>query len=387
MPRRVKLISISGEVIDLEKFIEKFDYYFPIVACRFREVTLQRRVSMDPNDFAEFIFNRLYQRAEFSIANTINNSENQILDALGIDVVTCSTRSSSIIFKNSRNAYRIKNEDLNSLIASIKKNISYSKSNLDMCFGIELEFIADYTCRHAFNAAMEQRFKKERYLDYGGYNKNNGSKWVLGRDCSVHSRLAHQSGFELTSPILHFNEHDLNELQFVLNLIKDVFHGTVNKSCGTHIHISFNNPTSVTELFCKHIARSYARNEKALFDRLVPPGRREDKSRWCKHTSVIHYRRSRYQKLNFTNAILETKNLHLEFRQLDGTLDYNKIVSWLKLQRLFIEIAVKSYNESHTEVSDCISDVVKMPIEEVVCSREFSSDEIETLLKESKLIS
>ena len=386
MPRQTKHISISGEIVDIDKFSENFDRYFPMVVDRFRVTTLERSAIMPRSDFIALIFNRLYKKADFSVLNTVNTAENQILQALDIDIITHNVKSSKIIFKSSNNVYRIKNETLDDLIHAIKKGVSYSKSKLDLRFGIELEFVADRDCKYSFNEAMRSLLK-DRYIDRGIYNKNNGEMWILGCDCSIKYRSSSQSGYELTSPIFHFNEHDLNELKTVLDLIKNVFHGKVNSSCGTHVHISFDVPTYVTALFCKHIARSYARNEKSLFDKLVPKSRREDNSRWCRHTSVIYYRRSRYQKLNFINTELNTTNLHLEFRQLNGTLDYDKIVSWLKLQKLFVEIAVKSYNESHTELSDCISDVVKMPIEDVVCSNEFSSNEIESLLKESKYIS
>jgi len=382
-------ILICSKIVTLENFIENFNTYFPMVVNRFRPSTLSHRSDMGDVDFAKFIFNKLYSKPDFSVSlNETRSAENKILEDIGIDVISYSSNKSKIIFNESKNMYTINSADLDSLISSIKKSIKYVKKDLHVAFGIELEFIAMHGCRQAFNAAMHEKFN-DKYVDLCRYNHNDGNRWILGKDISIHNRMRGYSGYELTSPILHFNEHDLNELESVIKLIKDVFHGTVNNSCGTHIHMSFNCGMPITEHLCKHFARSYARNESTLFDKLVPKSRREDNSRWCRHTSVIHYRSSRYRKLNFSNVNYYNQNteLHLEFRQLNGTLDFDKIKSWIKLQKLFVQIALNSYNESHTELRDCIRDVVKMPIEEVVCAHELTEDEVESLLKESKLIS
>ena len=387
--RSDKQIVICGEPVKINQFIEDFDKYFPIIKSSFQNKTLDKQNEMTPIDFKVLLFDRLYKKPEYSISVLDNvNPDDEMVNNLGFNVIIHKSNSSRIIFKESNNVYNIKTNDLNNIIESLKKELKYNKEDLNIGFGVELEFIADYNCRRQFNNAMKTLLN-DKYEDLDRYNHNSGNKWILGRDVSVRSRSRGYSGFELTSPILHWNEKDLNELKQVITLIKNIFKGEINKTCGTHIHMSFKCDQLITEHFCKHFARSYARNEKSLFDRLVPLSRREDRCRWCRHTSVIYFNRSRYQKLNFNNVNLYNfgNELHLEFRQLDGTLDYERILAWIKLQRLFMMTAYKSYNKEHTELKDCIHDVVNMSVEDIICSHEFTNNEIELLMKSSKLIS
>jgi hypothetical protein len=387
--RSNKQIVICGKPVKINQFIEDFDKYFPIIKSSFHNKTLDKQNEMTPIDFKVLLFDRLYKKPEYSISVLDNvNPDDEMLTNLGFNVIIHKSNSSRIIFKESNNVYNIKTSDLNNIIESLKKELKYNKEDLNIGFGVELEFIADRNCKRSFNNAMKALLN-DKYEDLDRYNHNSGNKWVLGRDMSVRSRMRGYSGFELTSRILHYNEEDLNELKQVITLIKNIFNGEVNKTCGTHIHMSFKCDQLITEHFCKHFARSYARNEKNLFDRLVPLSRREDQCRWCRHTSVIYYNRSRYQKLNFNNVNLYNNDneLHLEFRQLDGTLDYERILAWIKLQRLFMMTAYKSYNKEHTELKDCIHDVINMSVEDVICSHEFTNNEIESLMKSSKLIS
>lgn len=386
-----KQIVICGKPVKINQFIENFDEYFPIIKSSFQNKTLNKQNEMTPIDFKILLFDRLYKKPEYSISVLDNvNPDDEILDNIGFNIITHKLNSSRIIFKESNNVYNIKTNDLNNIIESLKKELKYNKEDINIGFGVELEFIANKDCKRAFNNAMKALLN-DKYEDLDRYNHNSGNKWILGRDVSVRSRERSYSGFELTSRILQYNEKDLNELKQVIKIIEDVFDGKVNRTCGTHIHMSFKCNQQITEHFCKHFARSYARNEKNLFDRLVPLSRREDRSRWCRHTSVIYYNRTRYQKLNFLNVKFDEDNpnneLHLEFRQLDGTLDFNRILAWIKLQRLFLMTAYKSYNKDHTELTDCIHDVVNMSVEDVICSHEFSNTEIESLMKNSKLIS
>jgi hypothetical protein len=73
--------------------------------------------------------------------------------------------------------------------------------------------------------------------------------------------------------------------------------------------------------------------------------------------------------------------LHLEFRQLDGTLDYNKIVAWIKIQRLFVQIANATYKNYK---KTC--EIKEFTIEEAINDKCFNSDDVESLLKEGRQI-
>ena len=217
------------------------------------------------------------------------------------------------------------------------------------------------------------------------YNHNDGAKWVLGTDGSLHVTESNHRGYELTSRILDFSsKEDMHELKNVIELVITTFGAYTNRSCGTHIHISFDcGKYIVTRDLCRHFARSYRKSEDPLFDKLVPKYRRGSSSRWCNRANESSLS-DRYRKINFTHVNMNNgnSNMHLEFRQLDGTLDYNKIVSWLKLQKIFIELALGSYK---LDSEDVHSDAVEIKLEEIVCDKEFNVNDVESLLKMSKL--
>ena len=90
----------------------------------------------------------------------------------------------------------------------------------------------------------------------------------------------------------------------------------------------------------------------------------------------------RYRKINITKVKKDSDNLHLEFRQLDGTLEYDKIISWVKLQKLFCEITMDSfYRETADE-----NKPVKIELSDVIVTQKLGAESIEPLMKMSKLV-
>lgn len=401
-----KQITVNGETFSFGDFKNVPSVYLPKVLPLFRGTSKQQKDNETYEQYLERLFYLLYYKRGFNANGTIARVTTQtvqrtrqtrsnnidpvydILTKLGITVVKHSAVNSNILFKGSGKKYKIANKDIDALLNSIKKCVKYNKKDIDLAFGVELEFIGMPGCRKAFNQAMIYYCGEDRYIDKGSYNKNDGKKWILGRDGSLHWRSPY-SGYELTSPILHFNnKKDIEELKYVISLITDVFHGTVNKSCGTHIHTSFYMNQEVTRSLCKYFAEVYYMNEENTFDKLVPSYRRKNNSRWCLSVRISEdprfansFLRNRYQKLNFMNIDFNGNNkLHLEFRQLDGTLDFNKIYTWIKIQKLFLETT--AFGIEHNIKSSKIN----LDLNDVITSDEFSQNEVETLLKESTMI-
>lgn len=400
--RNSKQIIIDNEIFSFADLMANPSMYMLKLRPLFRASTLIPRPTDTDEDFYWRLFYLLYyKRSGYAVngnvtitsnssttrrtrrARVIEDDSCQILSALGIDVVKHNPKISKVIFKNSGNIYRMKNSDMDILAEAIKKNNSFDHCDLDISIGVELEFCGNRRNLQDFEDAMIKLVGKDRFENLGCYNKNKGVKWILGTDCSVDPRRGYPySGFELTSPILHFNKKDMDELKAVCECIVNTMEGYTNNSCGTHVHMSFTCD-SATEDFCLHFAKSYRYSEAKLFDRLVPKRRQGNNSRWCRSTSTHYVWSTRYQKLNFSNVKKDSKNMHLEFRQLDGTLDYEKLRSWIKLQKMFCELTINSWMESQ----HCDDEkITRLNLDDIVTCKEFNMYEVESLMKMSRMV-
>lgn len=103
----------------------------------------------------------------------------------------------------------------------------------------------------------------------------------------------------------------------------------VNKSCGLHVHLDCRGKTEAEVwALCKKVdAWLYALRE------LVPESRRDNQ--YCKFSPS---RTDRYRAVNFM-AFREHGTL--EVRLHSGTVDYTKIISWVRLLELLLVIQAK----------------------------------------------
>lgn len=395
-----KIVNVDGHIFSLAEFIQYVNLnglgkYKETLESIFRASTLVEKEHESITQYCTRLFYLLYYKKGFgqhdiqdnsistsTLSNT-NCNEYTILETLGINMVKYCNKVSKIIFKNSGNQYRMKNDNIKLLIESIKKRNTFEFNKHDVKFGIELEFIGENSSDSLkiFSKHMTE-LVGDRYSENLTYNHNDGKMWVLGRDGSLRGD---GYGFELTSPIFTYGDKkDLEELQLVIEFVKSDLHGVCNRSCGTHIHMSFDLNQNLTNDIKKYFALSYSMNEETLFDKLVPSYRRDSKNQYCRATDPERLN-DRYRKLNLTLTKLNqpTKNMHIEFRQLDGNLDFNKIVTWMKLQKLFIETTIESLEQNTAQINN----VKILPLEDVICSNVYDLTEIEKLLTMSKMAS
>lgn len=393
-------LRISNEVFSFKQLLDDPIAWLPLISTCVRPTTFLQKTNESEEDYLNRLFCLLYYKKKdlFRNCNYLNSTnfsrrrcyDQQIdscydtLNVLGINIVRHNAKKSRIVFKNSGNQYHIKNENIDKLVESIKKNVEYKRNKLNVTIGVEIEFIGHRFHIDDFNKAIKKVVGSKRYECLLHYSHNDGSKWILGTDGSIRTDTWEDRGFELTSPKLNpSSKKDMGELNSVLTLIKTIMSGTTNRSCGTHIHMSFKQPFKNSSNICDHFARSYGISEASLFDKLVPLNRRSNRSRWCRSNLPCRWVNSRYYKLNLANADTRSDYLHLEFRQLDGTLDFEKIYSWIKVQTLFTELTVDSYRKSIEESDDT---TVEINFEEVILDKSFTKDNIEALLKMSKMI-
>lgn len=205
----------------------------------------------------------------------------------------------------------------------------------NLTFGIELEFVGTNNSKdisdfdEAMISLLGYAYKREPR-----YCHNDGLYWLLGKDGSIKFNQSRDNplfGYELSTPTLSFNSVDLQTLERVLDYIKTYLHGTVNNSCGTHIHIGFSSEKIFRENVQTMLA-VYSCMESTVFDPMVPISRR--RNTYCKQTCTEireKYRKlsARYCRFNYSS---ECCLFHIECRQLEGTLDLNTIMHWLRLQ-------------------------------------------------------
>ena len=404
-----KQITINGITFSFGEFTANPSQYFSMIEPLFRSATLRKkdREINDEHSYLNRLFYLCYYKKGLAagsnqtearairtrvprntrrVAAAQLSEEYQILDALGIDVIKKNSKYSRILFKNSGNAARMKTEEMDKLVDALKSNCSFNRNAIkDMRIGVELEFIGEAGHVDEFNRKIVKLVGDDRYYCPLSYSHNNGSQWVLGVDGSINYNGRNERGYELTSPILDPNsEKDMAELKAVIDLVKDTFNARTNKSCGTHIHMSFNTKDLTKDQkieLKKYFARSYRDNEEEVFDKVVPTNRRKNRARYA-HSMNGYMLGRRYQKLNFCNDESNNSLMHLEFRQLDGTLDYDKISAWIKLQKIFTEITMSNF-KNKDDVND--NHTVKYTIESVITDKTFNTADVESLLKEGSL--
>lgn len=269
------------------------------------------------------------------------STNSELLSLYNIELKKESKASATIRLLNKREDSKISKILYDKLLLAIKNRNLHDIKLPDVTFGIEFEFVGSRAAVDLsnFNTAMSALFK-ERYFYSGSYTHNDGSSWVLGRDGSIryaNSYLAVPYGYELSTPKLRLhNSDDINNLAKVIEYIRTYLHGEVNLSCGTHIHIGFsNNDLNLSDIYrftILDLLSSYSKMEKVVFDPIVPSSRR--RNRYCKATKPKL--REKYQKLSSRFCEFtydgESRSLHFEFRQLEGTLDLNIILNWTTLQ-------------------------------------------------------
>ena len=254
---------------------------------------------------------------------------------------------------------RLKNKDTDSrmsrklydkLISAIMRSNVHDIKLPKITVGIEFEFIGEEHADSYTDFIIELRHLgiwDDFTYSYMNHH-NDGSEWALGHDGSIKwntldlipprtkSIIINPVGYELSTPKLElFNHSHIPLLCDILNAVKTHLKGTVNHTCGTHVHIGF----PMNEIYKDHIRcmlAYYSHMEKKVFDPIVPVSRRNNL--YCKKTTTDL--ENKYQKLNSRysqfNTSQKCNSLRFESRQLEGTLDIYEVIYWAKLQTYIV---------------------------------------------------
>lgn len=215
----------------------------------------------------------------------------------------------------------------------------------DRKFGIEIE--AGNVPTHELESALNRAFA-EAGLDQSaveeGYNHITRSHWKITSDASVNLRDA----FEVVSPILQ-GQNGLDQLEVVCRTLNEL-DARVNVSCGLHVHL---NATDLTVGEILSVYNRYA-DFGSQIDTVVSPSRRGEGAQYVSQISKLtgSYKskqrlanaRGKYHKVNLVNV---SQRGTIEFRQHQGTTDFEKISNWLSFLQSFVE-ASRKFAQSST---------------------------------------
>lgn len=205
---------------------------------------------------------------------------------------------------------------------------------LSRTYGIEIECIATIG-QHGVEAA----------LSAAGI-----TGWRVKYDGSLS-----QGGVEVVSPVLS-GEEGLDAIRRVTRVLRDAG-CRVNRSCGLHVHHGIRD-LSIAAV--RRAARSWANNQ-TLIDGLVSESRRDGRNTYCQRLSsrdlsiiesatalrdLEYIRVDRYRTFNLA---CYGRFGTAEIRQHQGTLDAEKIISWVMLGKAIFDTAAVNDSQILTQ--------------------------------------
>lgn len=212
-------------------------------------------------------------------------------------------------------------------------------------FGVEIECLLG-TPKSVF---MERVTAAGIEIHDYGYTHEHVNEWKVVSDGSLHRNNSDQTCIELVSPPIKGREQ-LKQLKKICKVMADC-NTRVNRSCGLHVHVDFyDNHVTLKEL-C-YLYKMYAQYEDVI-DSMMPPSRRLNNNSMCKsikHISTAFktynppktgkdlqkYVPGRYFKVN---CMSYTRYGTVEFRHHSGTVEFEKIMCWVKIIQAMIKKA------------------------------------------------
>lgn len=268
-------------------------------------------------------------------------------------------------FKSLASAYRA--------IRSGKERASQNEGRVsNRMFGIELEF--NGTDRES--VVRELRTVRPDFpVNIEGYNHQQRPHWKLITDSSVNGTGVSGAacecdpddddcecdqyesdedgqGLEAVSPILQGSD-GYDQVKTMVAAMRAAG-GAIDRSCGFHVHhdVRDMNADQVT-----YLLSFYMDNQKVIDTMLAPSRRTNHHNQWCgghsDHERETVKRLAKagngfneyYERYRTINVQSFARYGSIEIRQHQGTLNYQKIVNWVKFGQAIVEAAIKHGHE------------------------------------------
>lgn len=191
-------------------------------------------------------------------------------------------------------------------------------------FGVEIE------CLVAANIMRECATRNEMPFQYEGYNHvDNNHYYKFVSDSSIRG----ENPIECVSPVLA-GKAGMKSLETCCKALNEA-NAQVNISTGLHVHIGAANLSDEAYI---NVFKNYQKLEKVI-DTFMAKSRRANNSQWCrtlqdhdfslcriKRDILIELNCDRYHRVN---ACSYERHKTIEFRQHQGSTDYEKISNWV----------------------------------------------------------
>lgn len=231
--------------------------------------------------------------------------------------------------------------------------------NTNRTFGVEIEFILNGPTRselaRRLNLALQAEFPNQAVVSED-YNHQVRNHWKIVTDASVYG------GAELVSPPLPATPESFRQIEIITEAMRD--NGcTVDRQCGLHVHQDAND---LTVRQVGHIFGLYASFQTLISSSLAPSRRGRNQyapaenfnsmnDNYGNRATAKTWRGAKTRKLAKTDVrqIAQKTRKHtrysavnieplatygtIEFRQHQGTLNANKIISWVLVTQAMIE--------------------------------------------------
>ncbi len=207
----------------------------------------------------------------------------------------------------------------------------------NITFGVEIE------CVNAPHARLVDAVNAKGVgIAFEGYNHNDhNDRFKLVTDASLRG----QNPIECVSPVLKGKAGE-SQLKTVCEALAEIG-ATANRSCGLHVHIGADKMTDEQYI---RVFKNYQAIER-LIDSMMPESRRGN-CQWaksllgmnfshCATKSQLRYEmnNNRYYKVN---AMSFLRHKTIEFRQHSGTVEFKKIMMWVKFLAAFIQFSMNN---------------------------------------------
>lgn len=204
-----------------------------------------------------------------------------------------------------------------------------------LTFGVEIECnVRRGEVEHFATPAFNYCYEHYNHTD-------NRSYYKFVTDGSVRG----ESPIECVSPILDDTADGFKSLQNALQVLNRAG-ASVNRTCGLHVHVGVSD-YSTSEIVS--IYKNYQRLERVI-DSFMAPSRRGNEAYYaqsitgydfdtCNSTDdIVRLLGGRYFKVN---PMAYGRHRTIEFRQHQGSVDYNKISMWVKFCCKLVEWSKK----------------------------------------------
>lgn len=215
----------------------------------------------------------------------------------------------------------LRKHEIDIILSDLPKQVT---ERFKFTFGVEIE------CLVASSVMRECATRNAMHFQYEGYNhEDNNHYYKFVSDSSIRG----ENPIECVSPVLT-GKVGMKSLENCCKALNEA-NAQVNVSTGLHVHIGAQNLSDEAYV---NVFKNYQKLESVV-DTFMARSRRENNSQWCRSLQGKDFSfctskndvydvmsGNRYYKVN---ACSYSRHRTIEFRQHQGSTDFEKISNWV----------------------------------------------------------